>query len=94
MILLTISLKNVLDPISVMASTFPSWLIAICHEWYIKIAYAISSIITYLYLFYSPFLISFEHRQLLFYYTAFDRERAMIKLQVGYLLNLISQVLD
>ncbi|RDD46629.1 E3 ubiquitin-protein ligase TRIP12 [Trichoplax sp. H2] len=49
------------DPITVMASTFPTWLTAICHE--------------------CPFLISFEHRQLLFYYTAFDRERAMIKLQ-------------
>ncbi|EDV29613.1 uncharacterized protein TRIADDRAFT_52184 [Trichoplax adhaerens] len=49
------------DPIAVMASTFPTWLTAICHE--------------------CPFLISFEHRQLLFYYTAFDRERAMIKLQ-------------
>ncbi len=36
-----------------------------------------------LFIFYSPFLFMFEYRQTFFYLTAFDRDRAIMRLQVS-----------
>lgn len=53
--------RQLQDPLAVVTSTFPSWLLQIAAT--------------------CPFLLPFETRQHLFYSTAFDRERAIGRLQ-------------